>query len=224
MPLRSYGVLKATITARRHATNRSDHYVLTCQAGTRAGRCRSTPTPTCRRPTSSSPSSAPATTRWRAARAAQTGLARPAAGRRPRLRPRRPVHARAVQAAAALQAGREQRPQRALRPPPAPRRTVHAFGEPWADPGPDRARRPRRAPEPGQHPPVPPTTTASGRTAACWSQRRRRTGRRSCCASSRSPGDRRRHRPRALIQRAAMPKPPLPDELQALLARAATPP
>ena len=34
MPLRSYGVLKATSLARRHATTRSDHYFLTCQAGT----------------------------------------------------------------------------------------------------------------------------------------------------------------------------------------------
>ena len=34
MPLRSYGVLKATIIARRHATTRSDHYCLACQAGT----------------------------------------------------------------------------------------------------------------------------------------------------------------------------------------------
>ena len=33
MPLHSYGVLKATIERRRHATSRSDHYVLTCSGG-----------------------------------------------------------------------------------------------------------------------------------------------------------------------------------------------
>jgi len=33
MPLRSYGVLKATIERPRRATTRSDHYVLTCSGG-----------------------------------------------------------------------------------------------------------------------------------------------------------------------------------------------
>jgi uncharacterized protein YukJ len=33
VPLRSYGVLTATIERRRHATTRSDHYVLTCSGG-----------------------------------------------------------------------------------------------------------------------------------------------------------------------------------------------
>jgi uncharacterized protein YukJ len=33
VPLRSYGVLTATIQRRRHATTRSDHYVLTCSGG-----------------------------------------------------------------------------------------------------------------------------------------------------------------------------------------------
>src|SRR4051794_7624675 len=34
MPLRSYGVLKATILDRRLATDRTDHYMLQCGVGT----------------------------------------------------------------------------------------------------------------------------------------------------------------------------------------------
>ena len=97
--------------------------------------------------------------------------------------------------------------------------TVYAFGEPYHSP--DRQGRPRRPPEPGQHRRLP-------------QRQRRLAGRRAVGGGPGHLGgdpaafsvavldDRRHHRPRAL-ERRTMPKPPLPDELQALL-ESRTPP
>ena len=93
MPLRSYGVLKATILDRRLATARTDHYQLLCGVGTTRWRVSinaHSDVP----PSDVSTPAAFATTP--PARSAQGGLARIAAGGGAGLRPRQALPARAL--------------------------------------------------------------------------------------------------------------------------------
>ena len=185
MPLSSYGVLKATILDRRHATDRSDHYQLFCGVGTTRWRVAinahsdEPPSDVMYAAFRTTPRLANLEDGWRVLRPREGldyvrgGLCRPEQFKPLPLS--KPGASNDLNELFDLHLTRGGK--------------VYAFGEPFATSTRTRATSGGTG-----------TTTASGRTAACWS-RRTPPGRRSCCASSRSRGARTTPPPRSLTAR-----------------------